>query len=450
MCDTFVALKSATKDGSVLFGKNSDRDPNEAHEVILVPAMKYESGSTVQCTYLEIPQVQDTNAVLLCKPFWIWGAEMGANEHGVVIGNEALFSKEPAGKEPGLIGMDYLRLALERTDTAEAAAALIIELLEEYGQSGNCGYDHPMYYHNSYLIADPNGAWVLETVGKEWALEKVRDVRSISNQITIEGKWHRKSAGLVSYAQEKGWHQAEENFSFRQAYSDKLYTFFSDSTRRRECTTEQLMAHRGEITEETMFSILRTHRDRLPSRSSLYGSDVCMHAGFGPIRLNQSTGSMVARLTPQGCTFWVTGTSTPCTSLFKPVWFDGGVPKTSSPLSGEYRDEHLWWKHERLQRLIAIDYAERIAKIQPDRDVLEKRFLTEARKLETQKGERSESMRRLFTAACFEEEMTITDHWIEQVQSMGLKQPLLFYHRLFWNRLNQRAKMPKASSGKDQ
>ena len=71
-----------------------------------------------------------------------------------------------------MIGMDFLRLALERSRSAETAMNTIIELLEKYGQGGNCGYAHPFYYYNSYLICDTKEAWVLETVGREWAAER--------------------------------------------------------------------------------------------------------------------------------------------------------------------------------------------------------------------------------------------------------------------------------------
>jgi len=43
---------------------------------------------------------------------------MGSNEHGVVVGNEAVFSKIPYGKEDGLIRMDFLHLGLEQAATA--------------------------------------------------------------------------------------------------------------------------------------------------------------------------------------------------------------------------------------------------------------------------------------------------------------------------------------------
>jgi len=36
MCDTFIALSNSTKDGSVIFAKNSDREANEPHIEIFV------------------------------------------------------------------------------------------------------------------------------------------------------------------------------------------------------------------------------------------------------------------------------------------------------------------------------------------------------------------------------------------------------------------------------
>ncbi len=50
-----------------------------------------------------------------------------------------------------------------------------------------------------------------------------------------------------------------------------------------------------------------------------------MHSSFGPIRISQTTGSMISHLTRMRHSL-VTGTSAPCTSVFKPVWFEGGLP----------------------------------------------------------------------------------------------------------------------------
>ena len=47
----------------------------------------------MKCTYTEISQAEETLAVVLSKPSWMWGAEMGANSAGVVIGNEAVWNR---------------------------------------------------------------------------------------------------------------------------------------------------------------------------------------------------------------------------------------------------------------------------------------------------------------------------------------------------------------------
>ncbi len=50
MCDTFVALPKSTSNGYLLFAKNSDRDPNEAQELVIVEGVQPchpEAGSAV-------------------------------------------------------------------------------------------------------------------------------------------------------------------------------------------------------------------------------------------------------------------------------------------------------------------------------------------------------------------------------------------------------------------
>ncbi len=95
MCDTFVALSDTTLSREVIFGKNSDRPKGEIQDIVAFPAQNYASSAVVQCTYLQIPQAKQTFAVVLSKPRWMWGAEMGSNEQGVVIGNEAVWTTQP-------------------------------------------------------------------------------------------------------------------------------------------------------------------------------------------------------------------------------------------------------------------------------------------------------------------------------------------------------------------
>ncbi len=423
MCDTFVALSDATVDGSVILAKNSDREPNEAHEVVLVAAAFHPTGSSLRCTYIDVPQAPRTSAVLLSKPYWLWGAEMGANEHGVVIGNEAVFTKVPHESEPGLIGMDLLRLALERGATAAEAVEVITSLLAEHGQGGSCGHTSDLRYDNSFIVADPTGAWVLETAGREWAVQQVRTTRSISNAITIGATFDGASDGLVSHAVEKGWAKGRDDFDFGRCYSDFLYTRFSDARTRQCRTTDRLTARRGAVDVAEALAMLRDHgaddadaaHGWTPARgpvAGLLGQTVCAHAGYGPVRISQSTGSWVSHLGADGTfTHWVTATSAPCTSVFKPLWFDAGVPDTGPRPGREYDAASLWWRHEDLHRSTLRDYARLLPLYRDELQDLEARFRAAAAAADTPEA------RRLCTAGAFEAAAAAERRWSDAVRA---------------------------------
>jgi len=437
MCDTIVALGNVTADGVTLFGKNSDREPNEAHHLLRVPAADHPAGSRVKCTYIEIPQAAHTYEVLLAKPFWMWGAEMGSNEHGVTIGNEAIFTKVPYDKAPGLIGMDFLRLALERSKTAREALDVTTQLLEQYGQGGNCGLDHKLYYHNSFILVDPQEAWVLETAGKQWAAEQVKDIRTISNGITIGGEWDLASADLVRYAIDRKWCRSRADFHFARCYSDFVYTNFS-YCRDRQCrTTDLLAAQKGELTIQSIVRALRDHGPQANGRWSpshgLTTTTICWHAGFGPIRGSQSVGSMVSHLAPDVQTHFATGTSAPCTSIFKPVWLGADLPDTGPIPAGAYDEATLYWRHEALHRATLRDYATRIALYQHERDELEQRFVN---------GAPACHDRSAFSAQCFAEANAAMQRWIARVRLADLSQPQSVLYSMAWRNFNRRAKMP--------
>ncbi len=367
MCDTLVALGAATADGATLFAKNSDRHPNEAQAVVRLAAAEHPAGVTVRCTYVEVPQAGRTHAVILSKPFWMWGAEMGVNEHGVAIGNEAVFTRRVMKRGAALLGMDLLRLGLERAASADEALDVITALLEAHGQGGEAGYDGSLRYDNAFLIADARGAWALETSGRAWVAERVVGTRSISNALTTHGTGDR-SGGV------------EPGTDFAASESDRLYTHFAAGRPRQARSACFLQEMQGVLRPSMLMAFLRSHAeppDRFDPARGLTGADVCMHAGFGPIRISHTTGSLVARLAPEGPRVWVTGTSTPCTGIFKPVAFEGPWPAGLEP-TGEPDPRTLFWRHEALARAVQRDHARRLATYAAERDALEAALLDEA------------------------------------------------------------------------
>jgi hypothetical protein len=185
MCDCVVAMRAATSTKSTLFAKNSDRPPGEAQRIEWLPPRS--DDGAIRTTHIEIaPHGAETIGTVVSRPWWMWGVEHGVNQAGLAAGNETIYTTlDPRGFPPALTGMDLVRLVLERSTTAADGVAEIGRLLERYGQggSGHHGVDRP--YWSSFLIADRDESWVVETSGSTWAAEKVRRTRAISNRTTI-------------------------------------------------------------------------------------------------------------------------------------------------------------------------------------------------------------------------------------------------------------------------
>jgi dipeptidase len=114
-CDTLVALPRATRDGVALFAKNSDRPPRECQRVVQLPRARHARGSRVRCQYLELPQVEETAAILGTQPYWLWGLEQGVNEHRVAIGNETVFTRSRSARPVSSAWMSSPRLERGRS-----------------------------------------------------------------------------------------------------------------------------------------------------------------------------------------------------------------------------------------------------------------------------------------------------------------------------------------------
>ncbi|XP_072343523.1 secernin-2 isoform X3 [Scyliorhinus torazame] len=347
-CDCFVALPPSTERKEVIFGKNSDRPRDEVQEVVYFPVTVHAPGSMVECTYIEIEQIQKTHAVILSRPAWLWGAEMGANNHGVCIGNEAVWTKEPIGESEALLGMDLVRLGLERGSTAKEALDVIASLLEQHGQGGNCKESPEAFsYDNTFLIVDKKEAWVLETSGKYWAAQQItgqqwkrlkKGAKNISNQLTITTEISVEHPGLRDYAQSQGWWSGDGEFNFSQIFSPTNPPVRMEAAKVRYCGGKELLRKQeaGSIQAGTIMDILRDKE-----------SGICMDSGAFC-----TTGSMVSIL-PQDdglpCVHFFTATPDPSRSVFKPFIFIDDVMPVPMVISPSYGEDDPVKKRPRFQ-----------------------------------------------------------------------------------------------------
>ncbi|HEM45613.1 MAG TPA: secernin-3 [Alphaproteobacteria bacterium] len=355
MCDSLVAAGTNTADGTTVFAKNSDRHAGECQPFVQLPAAFHPRGAQVRCTHVSIPQVAETYRVMGHSPWWVWGFEHGVNEHGVAIGNQTVFSREPVEEVPGLIGMDLVRLGLERGRDAREALEVIAALIEQHGQGGSGFGPGEAGYHNSFTLADPEQAWVMETTGRRWAAREV-DLASQSNHMALGPNWSIGSRDLESFARLEGWWSGRARLDVAAAYRNpNVPGVISEGRLAR--SSDLLEAGRGKHDVAGMMAALRDHgrpgalppTDRPPEDLARYS--LCMHAE--PV--GTTTASLVARLPVDRTAPWPVWISfgSPCTGIFLPVYLDGVLPPALAT-GGEHPPERIedsaWWVFHALGR----------------------------------------------------------------------------------------------------
>ena len=312
MCDTLIAKQEKTN--SWLFAKNSDRDPGEPQIIQYCSGNEgLESPSHPEhrpyYDTLQYPQLLKAAShvnlrykALISRPAWMWGAEMGINEMGVVIGNEAVFAKRSPQKL-GLLGMDILRLTLHSAATSAEAVHIIADLIQTFGQGGNGSYSGSLKYYNSFLIADAQSAFVMESAPHtRWVARKVTQRASISNAYTIENNYELGDA-----------HTLASRVNFSKAYASKIHPWFTKGHYRQR-TTEQLSATPS-LNWKTMATILR-YNEGPPESLDQSMRSICMNAT--KLVKSRTTASMIVEYGAENPLVWFSSGPMPIFNPFLP------------------------------------------------------------------------------------------------------------------------------------
>jgi secernin len=360
-CDSLVALPVLTRRGRTIFAKNSDRPPEEAQPLIQVAPAEHAPGSKVRCQYLEIEQVARTRAFLGSRPYWLWGCEHGVNELGVAVGNHTIYTKDSLG-ETGLLGMDLVRLALERSASAREAADVITSLVERHGQGGSGFVDLLWPYHNSFLLADAAEAFLLECSDRQWALERLEGGGSASNHTAIGDDWEALSDDCIAHAVANGWWtDADRRFDFAEAYRDESVVPAIVSSGRFRTTCGALTRRHRSLDVAAIKRVMRDHYENGELHAPVHAADderffsVCMHAGA----VGMTAASMIVELAApceSGARLVWTAFCNPCVAPYLPVFPEAPMPAEFAVGERSPDGGGAWWRFKRLLTAVERDF----------------------------------------------------------------------------------------------
>ena len=375
-CDTLVLTSKITASGQNTLCKNSDRPLGEAQ-----PLCFYERS-------------EGKYAVLGSRPYWMDGFEMGANEKGLFIGNEAEGSRMPKETEEGITGMAMLRIALEKAAAAREAIDVIADLLKEHGQNANAHPTMDRRYENTFILCDPEEAWVMETAGREWAARKIEDFAAVSNCYQITDDYDLCSEGMEQLVTDNRWLRPGEKVNFAKAFTapaDRQRNSVARMRRMQKLVTEKM-------TVKDMQKIFRDHFEgelNEPRFGSCYGNfvTICMHALTGGIDSSQTAASMIMNYDERWKYKFLWAAGLPCLSVYIPLyWVDPEkkpmkVPECMSLGGEKYDPESLWWTMEHLSALVSVDEEQFGMPVRESLRKLEKGFEAQAEEAEEEAEE---------------------------------------------------------------
>lgn len=430
MCDTYVVLADRSATGSVVLGKNSDRPAFDCQPLAMHARKKFEKGTRLELAYTTIDEAEERYATLGSSPYWCWGYEEGINEYGVAIGNEAIYTKDltenteleksghPVTK--GILGMELIRLGLERGKTAKEALDVITALVEEYGQWGS---GVPMSdtisgsYNNSFIIADKKEAYILEAAGKQWAARRVESgYAAISNEVSIRTDLTHQSADLVDHAIEKGWWPEEKRDSFDYGYAyinrnNPRQLSHIRVQRIRQLLKDGIKNNNGKVSLEYMKRILRDHYEDTFLEGPYFNASepdfltVCMHNSIPGFTWGNTASSVLMVLPDDekklNVTWWAP--VVPCCSIYIPVFVEAGklpevltgagtfgkrvVAPSDVDREDTYQEGSFWWEIRSLLDAVNSDeigstYTQRHVIVRALFDELEEKWMLEYKAVE--------------------------------------------------------------------
>ena len=221
-CTNIIVSPGASTDGSSMVSYAAD-----SHwlfgELYFRPGGKWGAGSLLDI--IEWDTARPTGRIAQVPQTWQTVGNM--NVHQLIIGETTWGGREEQADPDGI--MDYgslIYVTLQRACTAREAIETIVALANEYGYPSE---------GESFSIADPGEAWVMDLVGKGkdekgivWVARRIPDgyICAHANQCRITRfPWDDPdnclyAPDVAEYARSKGWYSgSDEDFSFRDAYN---------------------------------------------------------------------------------------------------------------------------------------------------------------------------------------------------------------------------------------